>query len=78
VRQKLFDVREEPARARFGVKEAADSSAVSVIFYQNTCARSQGTLISLIISKYFVISGYRRGVIKLFTRRGCYTGLIGS
>jgi hypothetical protein len=76
--QKLFDVREEPAIARFSVKEAADSSALSVNSYQNACARSQETLISLIISKYFVISGYRRGVIKFLFLQGCYVGFIGS
>jgi hypothetical protein len=41
---KIFDIRKESAIARFNVKEAADSSAVSVNSYQNTCARYQKTL----------------------------------
>jgi hypothetical protein len=76
--QKLFDVTEEAAIARFSVKERADPSSVSVNSYQNTCDISQETLISLIISKYFVISDYRHGVIKFFFLRGCYAALIDS
>jgi len=76
--QKLFDVREEPAMPRFSIKEEADFSAVTVNSYQNTCAISPEALISLITSKYCVISGYRRGVIKFFFLWGCYARFIGG